>query len=265
MQPEDRDDLAFWNDFAPRFRKKTKEGEDPYVDLFYEYSGFLPGESIFDMGCASGTLAIPYAKRGHEIYAADFSEEMLRYLMIGAEEEGVVDRIHPIRLDWNEDWSKRTDLPLCDVAISSRSLIAWDLTQTLKKLESVARRKVCLGVWDTPTACYDRVVAAALNYERPGYGCYVYVIIELMDRDLLPELRVIHSPFHLSKYDSPQEALQSQIKAFQYGLTDEQMQTLVRVCDDHLVRVEDADRTYWQFDYSEESTMAHISWLVRSE
>ena len=100
------DDHQFWDDYAPRFRKKLKEEEDPYVRIFYEYSEFQPGETIFDMGCASGTLAIPFAQKGHEIWAADFSEEMLKYLMIEAEEAGVADRIHPIRLDWNEDWSK---------------------------------------------------------------------------------------------------------------------------------------------------------------
>ena len=217
------DDKEFWNDFAPRFRKKLDVEEDPYIGKFYEYSEFRPGETIFDMGCASGTLAIPFAKQGHEIWAADFSEEMLKYLMINAKEEGVADRIHPIRLDWNEDWSARTDLPLCDVAISSRSFIVWDLSQGIRNLESVARRKVCVGAWDVPAHGYDRIVAEAIGYERPGYGCYFYILNELIDRDLLPQLQFIKSPFRLSKYESKEQALESQIKAFQFGLTDEQV------------------------------------------
>jgi len=257
------DDHQFWDDYAPRFRKKLKEEEDPYVRIFYEYSEFQPGETIFDMGCASGTLAIPFAQKGHEIWAADFSEEMLKYLMIEAEEAGVADRIHPIRLDWNEDWSKRKDLPLCDVAISSRSFITWDLSQAIRNLESVARHRVCIGAWDVPAHGYDREVAKAVGYDRPGYGCYFYILNELIDRDLLPQLRFIKSPFRLSKYESKEKALQAQIKAFQYGLTEEQMQKLVSYCDEHLVYHDDGEKQYWKFDHTEMSTIAHISWEVR--
>lgn len=256
------DDLDFWNNYAPRFRKKLKEGDDMYVDQFYEFSEFEPGDTIFDMGCASGTLAIPFALRGHEIFAADFSPEMLKVLMEGAEEAGVADRIHPIRLDWNEDWTLRDDLPVCDVAISSRSLIVDDLTDALKKLESVARRKVCIGAWDTPTVGYDRIVAKVIGYERPGYGCHVYVINELMDRDLMPEMRYIKSPFRLSKFKSVEEATQIMLDSFQFGLTDEQEEMLMEYIDGHLKYHDEGDRQYWKFDHTEMSTIAHISWEV---
>ena len=256
------DALQFWNNFAPRFRKKIKNGEDPYAEKFYRYCEFLPGESIFDMGCGSGTLAIPYARKGHEIYAADFSGEMLKHLMIGAEEEGVADRIHPIRLDWNEDWSARRDLPLCDVSISSRSFMPEDLTEGIRRLESVARRKVCMGAWDTPAPCYDRQLAAAVGYDRPGYGCYVYVMGELMDRDLMPALRFIKSPFRISRFDSPEDARIRLRSSFQYGLDEEQEQRLAKYLRNHLCRVDEGDRTYWKLDHQEISTVAHISWDV---
>ena len=80
----------FWDKFAATFRKKPKDGgKDEYIERFYELMEIRPGETIFDMGCASGTLAIPYALKGHEIYAADFSQAMLDVLMKSAEEEGV--------------------------------------------------------------------------------------------------------------------------------------------------------------------------------
>ncbi len=260
---ERKEDLAFWNAYAPKFRKKRAPGQDPYVEQFYEYSGFKPGETIFDMGCASGTLAIPFAQKGHEIYAADFSPEMLKQLQAGAQEAGVSDRIHPILLDWNEDWSERTDLPLCDVAISSRSFITRDLTGSIKNLESVARRRVCIGAWDEPARGYDRVVAKEIGYERPGYACYFYVMNELMDRDLFPELRFIRYKLRLTRYESREEALRTQIEAFRYGLTEEQMQKLERYVDEHLIYCVEPDRSYWKFDHGEESTVAHIRWDLR--
>ncbi len=100
--------VEVWDDAAATYRKKPKEGErDESVEQFYEHMALKPGETVFDMGCGSGVLAIPIAERGNEVYVADFSEEMLRHLMSDAEEAGVADRIHPIMLDWNEDWSSR--------------------------------------------------------------------------------------------------------------------------------------------------------------
>ena len=57
--------------------------------------------------------------------------------MEDAAELGLSDRIHAMQLDWNEDWSKR-DIPVCDIAISSRSLISDDLEDCLMKLEQAA-------------------------------------------------------------------------------------------------------------------------------
>lgn len=258
------ENLEFWNNFAPRFRKEPKAGEkDEYIEQFYEFSEFRPGETIFDMGCASGSLAIPYAERGHEIYAADFSPEMLKYLMIGAEEHGVADKIHPIQLNWNEDWSKR-DLPVCDVAISSRSFIVYDLTEGIKKLESVARRRVCIGAWDTPSPNYDRILAREVGYERPGYGCYVYVMNELMDRDLLPDLRFIKSRFRCTSFPNKEAAVLAFENSMNYGkeggLTEEQHDKMLKYCDEHLMSFEKNGEEMWKLDHEELSTVAHISW-----
>lgn len=171
-----------WDEAAATYRKRPREGErDEYAEQFYDYMALKPGETVFDMGCGSGVLAIPIAERGNEVYAADFSEEMLRHLMSDAEEAGVASRIHPIKLDWNEDWSLR-DLPECDVAIASRSLIFNDLSLSLDKLESVAKDRVCLGAWEKPPRS---------DGGGPGYSCYMIIMGDLMERGKYPELKYI--------------------------------------------------------------------------
>ncbi len=261
------DNKEFWDDFAPRFRKKREE-KDPYIETFYDYMEPEPGDTLFDMGCASGTLAIPYAGKGHEIYAADFSSEMLKHLMEGAEKEGVADRIHPIKLDWNEDWSTR-ELPKCDIAFSSRSFICRDLTGSLKKLESVATRKVCIGAWDNPARHYDRYVAEAIGYERPGFSCYYLIMGELMDRDMQPELRFIYSPFRLDKYATREEAVSKIRSSFINGLTEKQEDEFEKYMEAHLVchrksivhMGRELDE-YWALNHDTMSSMAFISYAV---
>ena len=265
---ERSNNLEFWNAFAPRFRNKTGE-PDPYIELFYEYMEAEPEETLFDMGCGSGTLAIPYAQKGHEVFAADFSPEMLKYLMEGAEEAGVADRIHPIELNWNEDWKVR-DLPKCDIAFSSRSFITRDLTSSLEKLESVAKRRVCIGAWDVPAGGYDRHLAKAIGYERPGIGTHYMIMGELMDRDVFPEMKYIYSPFRLEKYKSRQEAEEGLRRAFSH-MTEEQEKLFNEYLEKHLLfhpergifHGQELDG-FWQFDHNDNSSMAFISWNVKT-
>ena len=254
-------DTEYWDDLAHRFRKHRKlRSQEPYVEQFYQLSGFEPGESIFDMGCGSGTLAIPFAQKGHEVYAADFSRMMLQYLMEEARESGVEERIHPVLLDWNEDWSLRNDLPKCDVAICSRALIVEDLTLGLKKLESVAADRCCIATWDKPTTHYDRGSAEAIGYDRPGYGSYVYVMGELIDRDMHPELSYIRYISERTGYESIEVLKKGIRESFQYGLTEEQALLLDKYLDDHIVMTEKKGITYYQLKGSEMATIAHIKW-----
>ena len=261
---ERSNNLDFWNNFAPRFGRNTPE-HDPYVETFYEYMKARPEDTLFDMGCGPGTLAIPYAQKGHEVYAADFSPEMLRRLMLRAKDAGFEERIHPIELNWNEDWSVR-DLPKCDIALSSRSFICRDLTTSLEKLESVAKRRVCIGAWDIPEAGYDRYLANAIGYERPGMGTHYMIMGELMDRDVYPELRYIFTPFRQAKYASREEAEEELRSAFSH-MTPEQEKKFSDYLGKHLnynpepavFRGSDLDG-YWQLDHGDNSSIAFISW-----
>ena len=267
----DNTQSEFWDKYAETFRKKPKNGgKDEYIEKFYELMEIKPGESIFDMGCASGTLAIPYAHKGHDVYAADFSPAMLDVLMRSAEEEGVADKIHPIRLDWNEDWSAR-DLPVCDIAISSRSLICRDLSECLKKLESVASRRVCIGAWDNPTKGFDRYVSKAIGYEGPVLAVHSIVMGELMSRDMSPEMIFIRSPFRLARFKSYDAGVETLRNSFPGGLSDEQNKLLEDYCREHLIHKSSPGYKssggdgqelddYWQLDHSEMSTMAFIRW-----
>lgn len=251
--------VEFWDAFAPRYRKKIK-GDNLYVEEFYRLAEIRPGETLFDMGCGSGTLAIPYAKKGHHVYAADFSQGMLDNLVSCAIEEGVEDLIHPIKLDWNEDWSLR-DLPKCDVAFSSRAMICENLTEALKKLESVAKRRCCIATWDNPAIGYDRHVANALGYERPGQASYFYVINELIDRDVFPELLFIKSPFRSSKYDSFEAGVEKLRGGFTHGLTEEQEKIFMDYCQEHIkLHSVEGKKDFWQLDHDTMSTTAFIRW-----
>lgn len=257
---------AYWDDRAPSFRKhRESESGDEYVEQFYAYCGFAPGETIFDMGCASGTLAIPYALKGHEVWCADFSERMLDCLVREAKESGVSGRIHPVLLDWNEDWTLRKDLPLCDVAICSRAFVVEDLAEAILKLESVANDRCCIGTWDKPTTHYDRGAAKAIGYDSPDYGSYVYVLGELINLARLPELRFIRYDSDGRKYESEESLRKSVRESFQHGLSKEQERLLGDYISSRLTAAEKNGALYYRLAQSEPCVMAHIRWEVPRE
>ena len=66
-----RDSQAYWNKRAATFtRFATGEYERWLMDLL----ALTEGEEVLDMGCATGTLAVPLARAGHRVHGCDFAE-----------------------------------------------------------------------------------------------------------------------------------------------------------------------------------------------
>lgn len=80
------DDVAWWDRRAKHFRPRETS---PYAQAFLARAGVRPGESVLDMGCGSGTLAVPLAQSGCQVIAADFSPRMLEELVGAARALGV--------------------------------------------------------------------------------------------------------------------------------------------------------------------------------
>ena len=72
------DNSEFWNNRAPSFLKVA--GTSPYAVEFVKRAQLQPGETVFDMGCGSGTLALPLARQGHKVWGCDFSPVMLELM-----------------------------------------------------------------------------------------------------------------------------------------------------------------------------------------
>ena len=57
-----RDSAVYWNERAKTFT--SKDYPNPYVSSFLERAGVAPEESVFDMGCGTGALALPLGEAG---------------------------------------------------------------------------------------------------------------------------------------------------------------------------------------------------------
>ena len=93
-----------WNKRAPSFGGALFRS--PYADQFIEALALKPGDSVLDMGCGNGAIAIPLAKSGHKVIARDFSERMLDGLAEAAKTAQVEDRIDAARIDVDQLWAR---------------------------------------------------------------------------------------------------------------------------------------------------------------
>ena len=140
-----RDSQAYWNKRAATF---TRDATSDYERWLMDLLALTEGEEVLDMGCATGTLAVPLARAGHRVHGCDFAEAMLAILDERAAAEHLPITSH--LLAWEDDWEAAglgTDS--VDVAFASRSLMAEAVGPFVAKLDSAARSRAAVVVPDS--------------------------------------------------------------------------------------------------------------------
>ncbi|OPY68495.1 MAG: Mg-protoporphyrin IX methyl transferase [Syntrophorhabdaceae bacterium PtaU1.Bin034] len=161
--------VSFWDGRAVSFEKAASETD--YADRFLSIINPMGHWTVLDMGCGSGTLAIPLAKRVKMVTAVDISPRMLSVVDERCKAEGV-SNIVTIEGRWEDDW-KDLGIRSCDLAVASRSMVVDDLRGAILKLSGVARRRVCIVtiVGDGP---YDRRLFDAIGRPLDLGPDYIY-------------------------------------------------------------------------------------------
>ena len=140
-----RDSQAYWNKRAATFtRNATSDYERWLLDLL----ALEADDEVLDMGCATGTLAVPLARAGHRVHGCDFAEAMLAILDERTATESLPITCH--LLAWEDDWEAAglgTDS--VDVAFASRSLMSGDVPACVHKLDATARSRAAVVVPDS--------------------------------------------------------------------------------------------------------------------
>ena len=137
-----RDSADYWNKRAATF---TRYATENYELWLMNLLSPTPGDTILDMGCATGTLAVPLARAGHHVHACDFAEAMLAILDQRAAAENLPITSH--LLAWDEDWSQAgLGKNSVDLAFASRSLMSDNTRSRIAKLDAAARVKAAVVV-----------------------------------------------------------------------------------------------------------------------
>ena len=276
------DAQAHWDKRARTY--SFHDAPNDYVRSFIAKMQLAGGESVLDMGCGTGSLAVPLAKNGHGVVAADFSEGMLERVRENAAAAGVpvvkpagqgafgvpAGAVCPLRMSWEDDWARfGLGKGAVDVALASRSIITHDLEDSIRKLSAAARKRVCVTAGTGVSPRVDERVAKAmgLNLQRHNDALFVFGIASGLGYE--PTVSYIHSP-RMKAYESPDEAYYSLLKTMEY-VGDAAQQVSVdtaaaRLKDwlgTHLVVEQSPDGGQrWHLDKPRDVPWAFISWDV---
>jgi SAM-dependent methyltransferase len=197
-------DAAFWDRRARHFRGGDEAS--PYVAGFIEHLRARPGESVLDVGCGSGALALPLARAGHDVTGLDFSAGMLDLLRRQASEEGL-QNVRTVQAAWDDDW-RTAGVEVADVVIASRSLDVRDLRAALQKLDAFARRRVCITL-PADGLLYPQLLAhQAVGRPCVRRGDQATAVNVLRQMGIEPEIASLEH-VGASRYESPAAALES--------------------------------------------------------
>lgn len=245
------DSAAYWNERAKTF--PVDAGCTPYAREFLRLAGIREGETVLDMGCGSGALALPLARAGHEVWACDFSSAMLEIVRAQAREFGVEELVHTKLLSWADDWDA-AGVPVCDVAVASRSMAADDLWDAIEKLESRALRRVCATMGTGTSPRVDDVIAAAIGRPTGRAAEYIYTMNTLWAMGKQPKLDYIAST-RRDVFATRQEALDKHVAIL--CPNSEELARLEAFAAEHLHQGEDG---LWRYDHERTNSWAFISW-----
>ena len=256
-----RDSQAYWNKRAATFtRNATSDYERWLLDLL----ALETGEEILDMGCATGTLAVPLARAAHHVHGCDFAEAMLAILDERAAAENLPITSH--LLAWEDDWEE-ADLGenSVDVAFASRSLMSGNVFSAVHKLDEAARSRAAVVVPDSLLPSRDPRLLTYLgrSARRPRLVREVTRALASLGRNPIFATTRTFRPMRFSSFDEARSDLRR--LAGPKPFTAREQRLFDAYAEQHFVR-EDAATTsekageQWVLDYPLPVTWVFIGW-----
>lgn len=162
---------ADWDKKAHNMKSGGNCAGANYIHDFTSRMDLHNATTLLDVGCGGGTIGLALASGLEKVYELDYSPKMLEVVQERAAEMNI-DNYECILKSWDDDWS---DVPECDICVSSRSSMVNDIESALAKLNSKAKQ----AVYMTMTVEKDfisREILRAIGRDDIGFPTYIYAI-----------------------------------------------------------------------------------------
>jgi precorrin-6B methylase 2 len=190
-----------WDKKAASFTRRNLES--PYIELFLEHLKLDSENTVLDVGCGPGTLALPIARQVKSVTALDYSAGMLEELKSQAGLQNI-DNISLLECSWEDDWEAH-GITKHDIAIASRSMNIDNLSEGIVKLDAHARRQVIIVDRIAPSP-FDPDAFSAIGRDFSSGPDYIYTLNMLYELGIHPTLSHIELPSVL-QFDTIDQAL----------------------------------------------------------
>lgn len=177
-----------WDKKAAKMAENLVGKPSVYNERLLQAINIQANETVLDIGCGPGTLAIPLAQQCQAVYALDYSQGMLECVERFKQQLNLPN-LTTFHRAWSENWD---DIPQADVVLASRSTLVDDLDDMIDKLCAKAKKRVFLTSV-TQRHFLDEGVFTAIEREDIGFPTYIYLLNRLYQKGLQANLNFIET------------------------------------------------------------------------
>ena len=256
-----RDSRDYWNKRAATF---TRNAGGDYESWLLGHLSLSEADTVLDMGCATGTLAISLARAGHRVHGCDFADAMLAILDERTAAENLPISSH--LLAWEDDWEAAgLGENSVDVAFASRSLMSGHTPSCVGKLDTAARSRAAVVVPDSLLPSRDPRLMTYLGRpaRRPRVVRDVNRALASLGRVATYASTQTFRPMRFSSFDEARADLRR--LAGPEPFTAREQRLFDAYAAQHFVREAPADPSettegHWVLDYPLPVTWVFIGW-----
>lgn len=180
-----------WDARAKELKGKPLQSE--YAQQFVAHMDLRDAQTLLDVGCGTGTIAITVAPHLQQVYGLDYSPEMLARMQEHAVAAGL-HNVEPLCKSWYDDWA---DVPVCDIVVASRSSLVADMKDALQKMTSKATKR-CYMTHLVDGHFGDAAIAELLGKHKRALPDYIYIVNILFSMGLHPRVDYLRFPGRLA-------------------------------------------------------------------
>ena len=190
-----------WDKKAQHFSQNVLNS--PYTKEFISKVNLKDCETLLDVGSGPATISLALAPKLKNVYALDYSSQMLNYAQQNAKEKNIQNLVI-IHKSWYESWE---DVPKADIVVASRSMEVKNIKKALEKLNSKANKRVYITT-KVGGSFIDNEILNQLKRKINPRPDYIYLINTLHSMGIFAKVDFIKTKNNKLQVKTDEEFIQ---------------------------------------------------------